>query len=295
MTKSETPHLSLERRPVLNKRVGASRTGGIEKVYSNPGKLFESGGVERWQASRVGTGAVIPKRSEHAPSAYVYLQLRNLAIRYRFCPGQQLQTAQIADRFGVSQTPVREALRQLFAENLVDFEQGKGFFAKTLDAAEVEHLAGACYMIVTAALYRSLEGAAGSRFAEFARCLEPLQSFDARANPALSYAVLLANFNKWVVQFTRNPPLSEIIANLEDRRYFIRSLFYEDPENIDISQNLLLEAQEFLLNEQLGRSIEVMRRHFSFEARTILDLVPAGLARSYRNAREDSMSNDEHK
>jgi len=44
----------------------------------------------------------------------------------RFEPGQRLDEQSIAERFGISRTPVREALRHLAASGLVDMEPNRG-------------------------------------------------------------------------------------------------------------------------------------------------------------------------
>lgn len=52
--------------------------------------------------------------------------LREDILRARLAPGSPLRQEQIAARFGVSTTPVREAFRVLEAEGLVRLDPGKG-------------------------------------------------------------------------------------------------------------------------------------------------------------------------
>ena len=55
-------------------------------------------------------------------------------------PGDYLREQQVADEFGVSRTPVREALRKLEAEGLAVAESRLGMRVRTLDYQEVVEL-----------------------------------------------------------------------------------------------------------------------------------------------------------
>ena len=56
----------------------------------------------------------------------VYLALRGAIISAELEPGRRLSENELGERFGVSRTPVREALVQLEAEGLVRIEPHKG-------------------------------------------------------------------------------------------------------------------------------------------------------------------------
>lgn len=63
-------------------------------------------------------------------------QLRESVFEGTLPPGAHLNIAELAKQFKTSAVPVREALRNLEAEGLVDFLPNKGFSVKTLTAAE---------------------------------------------------------------------------------------------------------------------------------------------------------------
>jgi DNA-binding GntR family transcriptional regulator len=55
-------------------------------------------------------------------------------------PGEKLSEARLADRFGISRTPVREAFKELESEDLVTVERRRGTFVTKLTRGEVMEL-----------------------------------------------------------------------------------------------------------------------------------------------------------
>ncbi|CAM3493378.1 GntR family transcriptional regulator [Occultella aeris] len=66
--------------------------------------------------------------------------LRRAIIAGAFAPGYRLREIPLAEYFGVSTTPVREALRQLQAEGLVTFFPRRGAVVVAMSASEVREL-----------------------------------------------------------------------------------------------------------------------------------------------------------
>lgn len=64
----------------------------------------------------------------------VFRTLRDAILTGKLIPGERLMENQLAEKLGVSRTPVREALRMLALENLVELVPRKG--AQVLDMSE---------------------------------------------------------------------------------------------------------------------------------------------------------------
>ena len=68
----------------------------------------------------------------------VLSQLRELILAAELAPGSRLGEVELAERLGVSRTPVREALTRLAAEGLVEIVANRGARVATWTVAELE-------------------------------------------------------------------------------------------------------------------------------------------------------------
>lgn len=207
----------------------------------------------------------------------VYRRLRMLAIGYQFHPGARLQASALASQLGVSQTPVREALTQLSAEQLVMSIPGRGFFAKILDASEMKQLLAAGRQLVMAVVINP-ECEIGAGELE-ALGLRMAKSGGAKSGGPVRHANRIATFCDEIVALTANDVIGNMVNNVSERLHFLRTLHYEHHANIKRSTELLTAAGNRLAASDMPSAAEQLSRHFRFESESVQDLVPLGLAR----------------
>jgi DNA-binding GntR family transcriptional regulator len=82
----------------------------------------------------------------------VYQTLRADILRCRLTPGELLSEATLASRFGVSKTPVREALNHLAQENLVEVIPFKGYLVAPISLKDLQDLYFLRVVLETAAM-----------------------------------------------------------------------------------------------------------------------------------------------
>jgi DNA-binding GntR family transcriptional regulator len=66
--------------------------------------------------------------------------LRDLIVQNQLPPGTRLTEAMLSERFNVSRTPLREALKVLSSEGLVEILPNRGARVVTLTVADIQHL-----------------------------------------------------------------------------------------------------------------------------------------------------------
>lgn len=83
------------------------------------------------------TQIVAPTREYRPLSADVYEALRDAILAGRLAGGERLVEAEIARQMTISRGPVREAIRKLEQDGLVQYQPRRGAVVVTLTAAEV--------------------------------------------------------------------------------------------------------------------------------------------------------------
>jgi DNA-binding GntR family transcriptional regulator len=69
----------------------------------------------------------------------VAARLRTLLVEGHIAPGAKLNERELSERLGISRTPLREAIKQLAAEGLVDLLPNRGAVAVKLDEQDVRN------------------------------------------------------------------------------------------------------------------------------------------------------------
>jgi len=79
----------------------------------------------------------IPRRSLHDELTE---RLRNLITRGDLAPGEKIPEKDLCDQFGVSRTPLREALKVLASEGIVTLKPNRGAVVNALTVEELEEV-----------------------------------------------------------------------------------------------------------------------------------------------------------
>lgn len=143
-------------------------------------------------------------------------------------PGQRVNQEQWAARAGVSQIPVREALRSLASEGLVTYRPRRGYAVTELDLATLEEVYRLRRLLETDALQRGVPLAGQDDLAE----LDAAQAAYAAAVAGRDVGAQLAanrRFHALLHGLAQSPQLSRLIDLLWDSTEAYRALYYALP------------------------------------------------------------------
>ena len=161
----------------------------------------------------------------------VYERIKADIFEFRLAPGTRFSENEIAQRIGVSRTPVREALYRLAQDEFLEVHAKSGWSVGTLDFDRFDQLYDVRLILELAALRKLCEGVPGEQLSALKR--EWLVSARARLSDGKAVAALDEQFHATLVAATGNPELTRIHADVAQRIRIVRRLDFTQPERIE--------------------------------------------------------------
>lgn len=149
-----------------------------------------------------------------------YDAIRSAILSGALAPGEQLVESRLAREFGISKTPVREALIRLSADGLVDITPYRGARVVDISTGEVHH-------IIELRLLLELPIIAALAASRPAEVLERLQdSIDASrealaADDRTAYLESIWAFSSIIYGTCENPRIVQVLSSLADQFHLI--------------------------------------------------------------------------
>ena len=148
-----------------------------------------------------------------ATVAFIVERLREDILAGRLPPGSRLVECDLTSRFGVSRGPVREALRRLSADGLIEHWPHRGAVVRRLTEREIRELFLIRIEMEALAARLAAMADAPDRRERFAAAIQPIYAEAARN--ACEYLKENAAFHDAVMALADNLQLRELAARLQ--------------------------------------------------------------------------------
>ncbi|MCK8059299.1 MULTISPECIES: GntR family transcriptional regulator [unclassified Fusibacter] len=200
----------------------------------------------------------------------VFEYLRDAILTGKLKPGERLMEIQLAEKLGVSRTPVREAMKKLEQENFIEMVPRKGAYVKDIHAKD---------MLDVLEIRALLEGfaafqAASAMSDKDIRDMEKLTEKFEKAILLEDKEGMIETDNKFhdiIYKSTKNDKLKEIIKGLQDQFHRFRIIYFsefDDYGNISEGHKEILEAIKLKDGE---KAREVAEKHINIVERSVLE------------------------
>jgi DNA-binding GntR family transcriptional regulator len=192
--------------------------------------------------------------------------LRNDILHGRLKSNQPLRQDQIAEQFGVSKIPVREAMVQLRAEGLIVFLPNRGFVVSELSPAEVEEI----FVMRTALETKALERAIPNlRSADLIRAESVLDISEVEDDTA-QWSELNWEFHATLYQAAQMPRLLGALEVLHNNvaRYLL--IYLGSLSARDASQSEHKKILQACKKRDGGLAVNILQQHLNHAANRLV-------------------------
>lgn len=159
-------------------------------------------------------------------SADVHEELLGQIVKGLFAPGQRLKDTELAERLGVSRTPVREALLRLEREGFISSQKHLGFSVKELQESEILEV----YPLVRLLECSALDSAALPCAAKIKKLNEIAQALEEEGSDPLRRIELDSAWHEALIEDYGNRHLMRILADLKRILLRYEYAFMQDDE-----------------------------------------------------------------
>lgn len=199
----------------------------------------------------------------------IYRRLKEMILNFALYPGVRVTETELADHFGVSRTPVREAVQRLAAEGYVTIRAKQGCFVRDIDIEEINQ-------------YYEVRIGLELRVLDLLGCVDVTRELTRLATiwtptriprrpPGVTAMVARdEGFHLALAAATGNTVLTGYLKDVNDHIHIVRRLDFTDAERIaptyqehdEVLQRLLrgdIEGAREVLEQHIRRSAEVAR------------------------------------
>lgn len=202
----------------------------------------------------------------------VFQTLREAILRGKLKPGERLMEQTLAQKLGVSRTPIREAIRMLEQEGLAVTEPRKGARVAKITEKDMEDVLRIREALEQLAAELACDHATDEEISaletermRFEHCL--------RSDDIKKIAESDVHFHELLYEASGNPKLVGMLSNLREQMYRYRVEYLKDPAHYP---NLIAEHKEIvegLRTHDKKKVHDAMARHMSNQAAGVKEII----------------------
>ncbi|HWL05537.1 MAG TPA: FCD domain-containing protein [Xanthobacteraceae bacterium] len=206
-------------------------------------------------------------------------RLRNDILTGAIGPGEKLNLDRVRTSYGVSLSPLREALSQLVAERLVEANENRGFWTAQVSRENVEEIFWLRGTLEVMALERSIALGDDSWEADIVSTLHRLEKLSylksrTQGVPNEEWELWHRRFHNALIGASQAPVLVQFCNSLHDHADRYRRNFLKDIHQSRDSHQEHREISAATLNRDTARACSLLREHLARTGADILAAMP---------------------
>ncbi|QUW21472.1 GntR family transcriptional regulator [Sporosarcina sp. Marseille-Q4063] len=144
----------------------------------------------------------------------VYNILRENIIGRIYTPGDKLDIHKLAEEFGVSRSPVKDAINQLVHDGLIEIIPRKGTYVTQLNFTEFIEVLDARLMIELWAAKQAIQNITDDKLDDWGKIVQNMDALlDVNPFPFEKYSKLDMKFHKTLIEWANNSKIKDVFSS----------------------------------------------------------------------------------
>jgi DNA-binding GntR family transcriptional regulator len=190
----------------------------------------------------------------------VLAELRRAIVAGQLKPGEQVLQDALAEQFGVSRVPLREALKILEGEGQVVYRPHRGYFVAELDVGDLREVYLMRDLLESEAVRLAVPSLTTEDVRLLAAAAEDVDAADA-AGDLVAMTAANRRFHFTLIEAAGMPRLARLVRILWDATDAYRSLYYAEPEHRSSVHDEHHAVVEAVADGDADRAVEILRQH----------------------------------
>ena len=217
-------------------------------------------------------------------SSDVFSALKERIIHWEYAPGHRFTEEGLCGEFGVSRSPVREALRMLVENNLVDKAPHKGYSVKQLDLQKIHELYDVRMALEMYVIERLIErGFPQKEWDMLRRIWQDMRK--AAITATSDFAARDEQFHETLSTWTGNQTLLQQLHIIDERLHFIRMADITTAERLRKTCEQHVRILDCIKNKDLEGAREALQLNIEEGRKNVEHAIKEALARAYLGSR----------
>lgn len=200
----------------------------------------------------------------------VFNTLRNAILTGELEPGERLMEIKLADKLGVSRTPIREAIRKLELEGLVVMTPRKSAEVARITKEDLTDVLEVRRVLEDLAIDLSCENATKEEIDEMEENLKKFMEAIKKSD-IKEIALIDVDFHEIIYKSTKNRRLIQILGNLREQMYRYRMEYIKDKEtreNLAREHRIIIDS---IIKKDSEAGKKAILEHIDRQEKTILE------------------------
>jgi DNA-binding GntR family transcriptional regulator len=192
-------------------------------------------------------------------AADIFQTLREMILSFELYPGSRVTETELAEHFGVSRTPIREALLRLEHEGHLSIRSKQGCFIRDIDIVELSEYYRVRVALEMAAVEAACSHMSTSEVERLVAFWNPATRPEQISSSAMEESD--ESFHLALAIGGGNAVLVKYLRDINDHIRVIRRVDFNEPDRIKRTYQEHYEIAQCILNRETTKARNLIKRH----------------------------------